>query len=759
MSMDAKSDDRSISEILIREVQVYLLVACGVAIPLVATFVLTSDFTAVGPAFYSAVGSSDSEWWLAVGGGLMALGYVLDLHMWSNGWQMISFVYAAVTVACILVGFVFMSASAPSIPIILGFVTVIFSVVGIRRYMLKEISIQEFSFTTSCIFASFALGLSIVWLIWAATPALGGYHTWTMRKLDVKKNKLLTVFVMWCSPVILALACGIAALFTLLRGKFHASTPWHDGQSNKQDFHYVLGELKLTALSLGIMGLVAWVAAALAASDMGLSHTVMRLSATMGVLITIYIWNMLGTEMIEQAAKESDTVQMVWYFIHSDWVKGLFVLFFLPLLPVYLAAEFFHQCLRRLWQVFGIEQARLGDSGGWLTQEARENCEMWSNWEKASVLSKCMMFGVLYFILFVGVSQGVTVFLSWLTARITPWPLPVIIVALFAIGMFMFLLPPVPGLPIYAVSGLVIVNRCKQDGWSFFFGCTLATGFCFFLKLAAIVAQQKGIGEQFSDSVRVKKLVAIHTPQMKAVRHILNQEGWRLSKVAVLVGGPDWPTSVLTGILKLRVSEMLLGSTPIIFVVLPVVLAGAFTLQQQGTGEQATLYRNIANVMTMMASIMLVACTIIAGYYVESTIQENRQAIEEGSFERDPQEDEVLKEINKYERYTQHWKEQTNWSLLPCWLRLLLLKGSLMMSFMMHIILEPFGEPFKSFSVTQRISDLPGGTVLGLINPCGYVAILLFCASSMCLTIFEVWCYMHVKDNEKDEHSRLLPPA
>jgi len=341
MSMDAKSDDRSISEILIREVQVYLLVACGVAIPLVATFVLTSDFTAVGPAFYSAVGSSDSEWWLAVGGGLMALGYVLDLHMWSNGWQMISFVYAAVTVACILVGFVFMSASAPSIPIILGFVTVIFSVVGIRRYMLKEISIQEFSFTTSCIFASFALGLSIVWLIWAATPALGGYHTWTMRKLDVKKNKLLTVFVMWCSPVILALACGIAALFTLLRGKFHASTPWHDGQSNKQDFHYVLGELKLTALSLGIMGLVAWVAAALAASDMGLSHTVMRLSATMGVLITIYIWNMLGTEMIEQAAKESDTVQMVWYFIHSDWVKGLFVLFFLPLLPVYLAAEFF----------------------------------------------------------------------------------------------------------------------------------------------------------------------------------------------------------------------------------------------------------------------------------------------------------------------------------------------------------------------------------------------------------------------------------
>jgi hypothetical protein len=39
-----------------------------------------------------------------------------------------------------------------------------------------------------------------------------------------------------------------------------------------------------------------------------------------------------------------------------------------------------------------------------------------------------------------------------------------------------------------------------------------------------------------------------------------------LGKVCILVAGPDFPTSVLCGILKLNIPQMLLGTTPVIFV-------------------------------------------------------------------------------------------------------------------------------------------------------------------------------------------------
>ena len=47
-----------------------------------------------------------------------------------------------------------------------------------------------------------------------------------------------------------------------------------------------------------------------------------------------------------------------------------------------------------------------------------------------------------------------------------------------------------------------------------------------------------------------------------------------IDKVCILVGGPDWPTSVLTGILGLDVFEMLLGSCPILLLIAPTCMAG-----------------------------------------------------------------------------------------------------------------------------------------------------------------------------------------
>ena len=57
---------------------------------------------------------------------------------------------------------------------------------------------------------------------------------------------------------------------------------------------------------------------------------------------------------------------------------------------------------------------------------------------------------------------------------------------------------------------------------------------------------------------------------------VLRQPGLGFGKCSILCGGPDWPTSVLCGILKLNVWQMVVGLTPMFFYVAPSVVAGAF---------------------------------------------------------------------------------------------------------------------------------------------------------------------------------------
>merc|ERR1719410_1490439 len=163
--------------------------------------------------------------------------------------------------------------------------------------------------------------------------------------------------------------------------------------------------------------------------------------------------------------------------------------------------------------------------------------------------------------------------LSWVNEQIMPWPLWSISLSLFILGICLFLLPPVPGMPIYYIAGIVITERCIKDGYPLWVGVLFSTTLCMLIKFTAIALEQKAIGEVFSENVAVKKIVQVHTPPVKALRHILQAPRLRADKVAVLVGGPDWPTSVLTGILRLRLSEMLLGSLPLVFLILPIVLA------------------------------------------------------------------------------------------------------------------------------------------------------------------------------------------
>ena len=176
----------------------------------------------------------------------------------------------------------------------------------------------------------------------------------------------------------------------------------------------------------------------------------------------------------------------------------------------------------------------------------------------------------------------------------------------------MFLLPPVPGTPVYLGAGLLLTSKAesswatkeyleaKEVGLYFWLAAAYAMLVALAIKLLACSLQQKLIGENMRRSVAVRKFVGINSPFMKVMRsphispylpnlpispspfmkvmspylpispkistdlqtspHIsltfmkvmsllLRERGMSLAKVAILVGGPDWPTSVTVGIL------------------------------------------------------------------------------------------------------------------------------------------------------------------------------------------------------------------
>lgn len=53
----------------------------------------------------------------------------------------------------------------------------------------------------------------------------------------------------------------------------------------------------------------------------------------------------------------------------------------------------------------------------------------------------------------------------------------------------------------------------------------------------------------------------VHTPFMQGIKKLM-ETGNRMTKIAILVGGPDWQTSVLLGILRLPLLPILINSMP-----------------------------------------------------------------------------------------------------------------------------------------------------------------------------------------------------
>jgi len=243
----------------------------------------------------------------------------------------------------------------------------------------------------------------------------------------------------------------------------------------------------------------------------------------------------------------------------------------------------------------------------------------------------------------------------------------------------------------------------------------------------------------------VKKFVGVHTPTMKAVRAILSAPGFSFGKMAVLVGGPDWPTSVLTGILNLPLCTMLCGSVPVFFLILPCGFAAGYLLRAGEDVENSAWHQAVANICLALSGIMQGGASILATYYIQRMISAHDTGVKIEEWKDDAQEAEIKEAVEADAKKAEELLKRINFAVQPCYNRAILILGSLLSCACVLVALNPVSPPFLKFVITDKVSELPGGTALALVQRSGWCMFGLMGAALGCLMLFQVTGTRHTR--------------
>ncbi|KAL9188273.1 hypothetical protein ACHAXT_006651 [Thalassiosira profunda] len=423
------------------------------------------------------------------------------------------------------------------------------------------------------------------------------------------------------------------------------------------------------------------------------------------------------------------------YGKNLDVARGLFVVTCAPIVLVYFGFSIANQFIRKS-SIFSCSQPP-GERGDIFTTRTRKQVEMIKKWDRAKVYTIAVYWGIAFMVLQVLVANLTVVFLSWMIEKMSGFGLAAVTAIMAGVGILMFLLPPVPGVPVYLSLGIVLPAQGHELlGWAGSIAYSCAVGLC--LKLFACALQQKMIGENLSHYVKVRQFVGINSTLIKAMRLVLGKSGFSVPKVAILIGGPDWPTSVLCGIMRLSLLQILLGTTPIVALIAPTCLTGALlymaSLETDTGNPQFPWAGTVSTISASLTAIVQFGSMLIAAYYLEQTA--NKRAAE---VEAIPIDSEVKDADDKAAHLRQCYRDVTQWEVIPTSAKLLI-QTSLACIVTSSYLVQLFGSLcFTEHSLTDSIDENLDGKVSNLFLPLGWVSVGLFCLSMLLIYLFESW--------------------
>ena len=323
---------------------------------------------------------------------------------------------------------------------------------------------------------------------------------------------------------------------------------------------------------------------------------------------------------------------------------------------------------------------------------------------------------------------------------------------ILGVGLFLFLLPPVPGVPIYLISGLVLIaggtkyNLDAEEGMGLYLALIVTVCCGLALKLFACSVQQKCIGGFLKNKVWIRQAVGVNSDMVRTMRVVLSKPGLSMDKVSILVGGPDWPTSVLCGIMDLPLLPVLFGTLPVVFLIFPTVLAGTFMYlaSLRAAGSDLYSWASTAQVITFAAVAGVQGGSMVVGTYYLAKAQDD--PANQAELAKLPIDEEVKEADDKLAALTARYYEVRNWkgkggeAGLNCAGRYTLVLSMVCMVTSCYI--TSLATCFRTYALTDSISDLPydfpsckpnsgdqSGSVLCVMYPGGLIAVGIFAMS------------------------------
>lgn len=452
-------------------------------------------------------------------------------------------------------------------------------------------------------------------------------------------------------------------------------------------------------------------------------------AAAMSALV-IYTFRELSPEVLQKASERSPLLKYLVKAFESDWIRAIGIGVVNLLLVAFLLLDVLRQQVRR-WRGTATTTSRQTEVGRRCVKEMRA-------WNWCSILVKVNILGEIFACLIFGGKMTFVAF-SYLNQILAHLQISILVTLLFVVGCTMFLLPPVPGSAVYIFYGIVI-GKHAQTSIGFWPGVGVGSLVGLAAKLVASTGQYY-IGYFLGKSVRVQRAVGVDTVPTRAIEQILKRRGFGFGKVAILVGGPDWPTSVTCGILQMSVPQMLLGTLPVYFAsIAPQTLVGAM-LTEDDLGNDTKMWVVIQTVATGFAAIAQAAASGVAAYAVTQTVERHHEELSQ--FREDHQK--VAELTQREAAFVSSLRSVSSWSALS-WRRRVVISAAagaqlvVVASFVLdYVVLNPVF--FRKFEMT---GDINGpledggleGNVLNIVRVPFGVGSLALLFVGVCLHIY-----------------------
>ncbi|CAE7200401.1 unnamed protein product [Symbiodinium sp. CCMP2592] len=554
-------------------------------------------------------------------------------------------------------------------------------------------------------------------------------------------------FLQWAGPFAIILCSGVEAalafIFAQVSRKLVRGNPAED--ADDVDGVAYLKQVLKGCLLMIVMVLAAMYAAAtyVSGSAVALSSAIFCLGALTMAATVGWMYAEIDHTKLKRLATEGRMAASILKIMKSDWVRAMAVGGLTVFIPLLAALDMIRQSMRKLR---GTVQGGDGAQNDRFTPTGRKVVDECSTWNWCGILQKVILLGELVIAIILGM-KATYVFFSWLntTLYVANFDFWVLTAMVFGIGLAMFMCPIVPGSAVYLFAGVVLGAQSQLEGRpGFAIGITAGVVASSIAKHIACVGQYM-IGYYAGKLVKVQQMVGVDQVPARATEKILKTPGLGLGKVCILIAGPDFPTSVLCGILKLNIPQMLLGTTPIVLVsIIPQVATGALLTYNPDAESESNIQSLVSGAVTGFAAAIQASAVLLFTWRIMKTVEQDGDELAKPR----PEHEAVAKLTAKEAEYTAAFKQVSQWQVMTCTQlsTLLLAVASIVSSGFViaadFMIADKFC--FRNFSITNKISDpidlggLDNSAWNIVIVPIGWLALAVAVLGVACQIIFGI---------------------